>query len=185
MKELRRYFPCAGRLQWVSRANFPLPSIGRGIEGEGWKSIRRCIAANSRRQSPSGKHRRFRPRVAFDQTTPHPGPPHEPLFERANFGNSNAFFPLTPALSPGERENGSPVLCQSAVSLCSESGITCLPLPRGEGRGEGERDVLRHDSCPNLRFRGAQRAKTSGNSLPVEGRGRIHLCIQNVRGHSR
>jgi len=69
----------------------------------------------------------------------------EPLFEGANFGKSNGSFPLTPALSPEERENRSPVLRQSAASLCSESGIRCLPLPKGEGRGEGEGEVRQHD----------------------------------------
>jgi|SRR6185369_9031523 hypothetical protein len=48
-------------------------------------------------------------------------------------------FPLTPALSLGEKENRFPVLRQSAAPLCFKSGITCLPLPEGEGRGEGEK----------------------------------------------
>src|SRR6185369_9536352 len=65
----------------------------------------------------------------------------EPLLEGANFGKSNGSFPLTPALSPEEREDRSPVLSQSAAPLCSESGNRCLPLPKGEGRGEGEGEV--------------------------------------------
>ena len=69
----------------------------------------------------------------------------EPLLEGANFGKSNGSFPLTPALSPEEREDRSPVLSQSAAPLCSESGNRCLPLPKGEGRGEGEGEVRQHD----------------------------------------
>ena len=112
----------------------------------------------------------------FSQRSDGPFPAHEPLVERANFGNSNASFPLTPALSPRERENRSPLLRQSARPLCSESGSTCLPLHKGEGRGEGERDVCRHDGFTNLRFRGARRAKTSGNSL-LEGRVRVRAIV--------
>ena len=67
----------------------------------------------------------------------------EPLFEGANSGKSNVSFPLTPALSPKERENRSPVLRQSSAPLCSESRNACLPLPKGEGRGEGEANVSR------------------------------------------
>ena len=55
--------------------------------------------------------------------------------------NSNATIPPTPVLSPGERKNRSPVLRQSAVPLCSESGITCLPLLWGEGWGEGKSSI--------------------------------------------
>src|SRR5262245_27440252 len=73
----------------------------------------------------------------------------------------NAPFPLTPALSLGERENRSPLLeCLSAAEFSLRPGrftahpndevaTECFrtfrgrpmrsPLPEGEGKGEGER----------------------------------------------
>ncbi|MBI3417573.1 MAG: VCBS repeat-containing protein [Verrucomicrobia bacterium] len=56
-------------------------------------------------------------------------------------------FPLTPALSPGERENRSPGIGESGVARrAGASGVgenrkASLPLPEGEGRGEGEQDA--------------------------------------------
>src|SRR6185369_5723003 len=57
------------------------------------------------------------------------------------FGNNrstNAAFPLTPALSLGERENRSPVLRQPGAHICSKSGIRRLPLPWRDCRNEGK-----------------------------------------------
>src|SRR5258708_1465970 len=65
-------------------------------------------------------------------------------------------FPLTPALSLGERENRSPVLPQSAFPLCSDSRITCLPLPEGEGRGEGKETARKFEVFNMPGFRDAQ-----------------------------
>jgi 5-methyltetrahydrofolate--homocysteine methyltransferase len=68
-----------------------------------------------------------------------------------------ALFPLTPALSPGERENRSLSLGKSATGFSStDSRVTettqrLSPLPGGEGQGEGER----MDSLP-LRLSGSQ-----------------------------
>ena len=50
-----------------------------------------------------------------------------------------AGFPLTPALSPRERENGPLSVGLTGVLGFVESRDAWLPLPRGEGRGEGNR----------------------------------------------
>jgi hypothetical protein len=47
-------------------------------------------------------------------------------------------FPLTPALSPGAREQQRPVIPNSKALRFAGRLPTVLPLHRGEGRGEGE-----------------------------------------------
>src|SRR6185369_1203017 len=47
-------------------------------------------------------------------------------------------FPLTPALSLGERETRIPAFGTKRRWGLAEDWRTILPLPRGEGRGEGE-----------------------------------------------
>src|SRR2546427_7423741 len=54
---------------------------------------------------------------------------------------SRGLFPLTPALSPGERGNRRQSAGKSAAARTSERWARGLPLPRGEGRGEGEGGV--------------------------------------------
>jgi hypothetical protein len=48
-------------------------------------------------------------------------------------------FPLTPALSPREREPCIPAFGDVARVQHADARTTFLPLPKGEGRGEGER----------------------------------------------
>src|ERR1019366_5301289 len=47
-------------------------------------------------------------------------------------------FPLTPTLSPEERESPGKRLAISCTSRFASRLPRVLPLPRGEGRGEGE-----------------------------------------------
>src|ERR1039458_9738412 len=47
-------------------------------------------------------------------------------------------FPLTPTLSPKEREAPGKRLAISCTSRLANRLAAMLPLPRGEGRGEGE-----------------------------------------------
>jgi hypothetical protein len=54
---------------------------------------------------------------------------------------SSASFPLTPALSPWERENPCQSLDDSDNVRIFQGCALRLPLPEGEGRGEGEQDI--------------------------------------------
>jgi len=54
-------------------------------------------------------------------------------------GLSAVASPLTPALSLGERESRSTALADSRDLGFTERLATVLPLPEGEGRGEGAR----------------------------------------------
>jgi cobalamin-dependent methionine synthase I/methionine synthase I (cobalamin-dependent) len=67
--------------------------------------------------------------------------------EFAERKTNRALFPLTPALSPGERENRSPssgktlAASSPAITQISESARHLSPLPKGEGQGEGKGHV--------------------------------------------
>jgi hypothetical protein len=60
------------------------------------------------------------------------------------------FFPLTPALSLGEREIGPPSLGHTRCGICEASirktrtWRRLFPLPEGEGQGEGKRQFESH-----------------------------------------
>jgi hypothetical protein len=56
-------------------------------------------------------------------------------------GTTDVSFPLTPALSLGERENSAQRVCKAGAARDVERLAPSLPLPEGEGRGEGEADV--------------------------------------------
>src|SRR2546422_10404757 len=62
-------------------------------------------------------------------------------FQWASRGYFCAPFPLTPALSLGERECCRPVLRRSQAPRLHKSLTAIPPLPKGEGWGEGERTV--------------------------------------------
>jgi superfamily I DNA/RNA helicase len=66
------------------------------------------------------------------------------LIERTHrclLGKAGALFPLTPTLSLGEREHRPQRAEYSEHSGLSPEQPTALPLPKGEGRGEGEQNV--------------------------------------------
>jgi NADH:ubiquinone oxidoreductase subunit 5 (subunit L)/multisubunit Na+/H+ antiporter MnhA subunit len=52
--------------------------------------------------------------------------------------NNSTGRPLTPALSPGERENGVQPVRQTSTAQSTAARLTIPPLPEGEGRGEGK-----------------------------------------------
>jgi len=47
--------------------------------------------------------------------------------------HSDAAFPLTPALSLGERENRRPLLAEAGRVGTFETRASSFPLPKGEG----------------------------------------------------
>ena len=67
-------------------------------------------------------------------------------------GHIQLAFPLTPALSPRERESRSPSLDKPGCADSPNALATIPPLPKGEGRGEGERGARAQlDSAPTHR----------------------------------
>ena len=60
---------------------------------------------------------------------------------------SDIAFPLTPALSPWEREQAGPPRYDNDPALFATPRTTIPPLPEGEGRGEGEGDGRPVRSC--------------------------------------
>ncbi len=65
-------------------------------------------------------------------------------------------FPLTPALSLGERENRPPRIRQSRAPRLVTARDALFPLPAGEGQGEGERDEANRNGRTN--FAGSTRS---------------------------
>ena len=90
--------------------------------------------------------------------------------------HSGAAVPLTPALSPEEREKRIPSSEQSHAPEQNQTQRTILPLPEGEGRGEGERTVaptaanlaLRETLLAGLLNNDSQLVR-DGDRLKVEG----------------
>ena len=78
------------------------------------------------------------------------------------FAVSSEYFPLTLTLSLGEREQQASDWCLADARWAnSGTGVierqwTILPLPRGEGRGEGEPSVA-HPTVQLVTFVASQR----------------------------
>jgi excinuclease ABC subunit A len=70
----------------------------------------------------------------------------KPEILAVTLGNANSH--LTPALSPSEaeRENGRQGVCESSISRGAGGQSVILPLPGGEGRGEGKRSTRKSAS---------------------------------------
>jgi len=75
-------------------------------------------------------------------------------------------FPLTPALSLGERERGSTRFRQSRAPRLVAARDALFPLPKGEGKGEGERDAAN---------RNGQTIIAGSNRLARRGRIGYHI----------
>ena len=117
--------------QWP-HAWYGVKGYFRWLESKAYKMHVRVLLSRYRAYSPCpdchGK--RFQP---------------EALLYRVNvpssFAKSNAAFPRTPSLSPGERENRFQFGIEiEAVGLAKKLEAV-PPLPEGEGRGEGKRAV--------------------------------------------
>ena len=84
--------------------------------------------------------------IRFDHETPGIELRLRPL-DRRHTVAVGASFPLTLTLSLGEREQQPPGVCSAHTGLANpvvgiaERRRTILPLPKGEGRGEGEDSV--------------------------------------------
>src|SRR5439155_6065362 len=71
------------------------------------------------------------------------------IAKRTATGSSGVGVPLTPALSPGEREKGSQPDGRAESSSPTSSRDSLSPLPEGEGQGEGKPGLAKpSDSGP-------------------------------------
>src|SRR6266568_7524868 len=78
-------------------------------------------------------------------------------FAKCHLRPREAPFPLTPTLSPRERENRFRIWSAKRFWFVRRRAAQ-FPLPKGEGQGEGEQDVSQPD-VPNAppKFKGSKR----------------------------
>ena len=130
--------------------------------------------------SPGGCHRNGlhgRPGAGGTHGEPAPGSRWFRLGQFSSFSDCGVLgaegkgpFPLTPALSLGERENSGQSSGEPVATDTGERRRAAPPLPKGEGRGEGEGDAgnrVKHDSAINLRAFGLARCLCSRSLLPA------------------
>jgi hypothetical protein len=98
------------------------------------------------------------------------------------FGGGGAGFPLTPTLSPRERENGSQRVENSGRHGLSASHTTALPLPKGEDRGEGRGGGRRRSGPPHARTSACLVAKLF---LPLLLTASVEGCVTKSKARAQ
>src|SRR5436309_16032977 len=83
----------------------------------------------------------------------HFGRRSDPRADEDGVRTANVSFPLTPALSLGERENRRQAGREPITARPAEALERIPPLPEGEGRGEGEQDATYPRSPDHYRNR--------------------------------